>query len=404
MDIVQEQLSVLSGYLDVLKIQLLQGELLWPCVGLGVALLLLLVFLRLRGQVKIAEQILTPPTAATSAGIDLESEHTVSGGLSKTRSKFFSGLKNLFDGSKSPEQIDLLGELEELLIASDIGVKTTQQLLQNFRGDGYHSSELDLETVRTELKRAVTEILDDPVDPLIEPKKVAGNPKVILVVGVNGVGKTTTIGKLAAQFRVQGASVLIGACDTFRAAAGAQLEEWARRANAEIVQGAEGTKPTTVAFETIARGLKEKFDVIIIDTAGRLHTKVNLMNELSSVVKIIARELPGAPHETLLVLDASTGQNAVQQAREFHGRVSLSGIVITKLDGTPKGGVVVAIKDELKTPIRYIGVGEGLGDLRPFFADEFVDALFGDVSLVEPEFVDSSAHGDVRKRRVRQSY
>ncbi|HQH27560.1 MAG TPA: signal recognition particle-docking protein FtsY, partial [Oligoflexia bacterium] len=208
--------------------------------------------------------------------------------------------------------------------------------------------------------------------------KVDGKPKVVLVAGVNGVGKTTTIGKLAHQFRSRGARVLLAACDTFRAAADEQLDIWAKRAGVEVVSGASGTKPATVAFQAVHRAVEESYDVLLVDTAGRLHTRVNLMNELVHVVQILGRELPGAPHETILVLDGSTGQNALQQARTFHERIKLTGIIVTKLDGTAKGGVIVPIKEELSVPIRYIGVGESITALRPFSAQDFTAALFAE--------------------------
>ena len=203
-------------------------------------------------------------------------------------------------------------------------------------------------------------------------------PFVILVVGVNGVGKTTTIGKLANQFSARGKRVLIAAADTFRAAAANQIDVWAQRAGAELVTGDEGAKPSTVVFKAIARAKEGAHDILIIDTAGRLHTRVNLMNELKALRALIQRELAGAPHEAILVLDATTGQNALQQAKDFHAATDLSGIVITKLDGTAKGGIVVAIKKEVGVPIRYIGIGEGIEDLRPFSATEFAASLLED--------------------------
>ncbi len=230
------------------------------------------------------------------------------------------------------------------------------------------------------LKSALREVLsgiltaNKPVEIDLDRKSDAP-PLVILVVGVNGVGKTTTIAKLSQQFKARGARVLLGACDTFRAAATEQLQIWANRVGVELVSGNENEKPRTVAYRAVHQARNEHYDVLIIDTAGRLHTRTNLMHELGSIVEIINREQPGAPDEVLLVVDAATGQNALQQAREFNELVHLTGIVVTKLDGTQKGGIVVAIKDELGIPIRYIGVGEGIEDLRPFSATEFIDAL-----------------------------
>ena len=296
-------------------------------------------------------------------------------GLRKTRSSFFAKLKNLFRGH-SLESEEAFSLLEELLISSDLGVQTAKRLLTKVRENHPNFSDLNEESLTSVLKNEVNKILSDSRNTEITPDRVDGKPKVILVVGVNGVGKTTTIGKLASKYQSQGKKVLLAACDTFRAAAVEQIKVWSERSGVELFAGDEGAKPSTVAYQAVHKALKEDFDVLLVDTAGRLHNRVNLMNELTSVVGIIDREYNGAPHETILVLDASTGQNALQQAREFNNKAKLSGIVITKLDGTPKGGIVVAIKDELDVPIRYIGVGEGIDDLRHFSSLEFVEALF----------------------------
>ena len=256
-----------------------------------------------------------------------------------------------------------------------MGVKTTKLLLDQVKEEAV---ELKAAKVKESLQQKILDILSSETAPEIVPEKVEGMPKVIAVIGVNGVGKTTTIGKLAWQFGAQGKKVLIAAGDTFRAAAQQQLEVWAHRAGASIIQGAENAKPSTVAYEAVHEGIKQNADVVIIDTAGRLHTRVNLMNELKNVLSIIDRELPGSPHETLLVVDATTGQNALQQAIDFNKTAPLSGVIVTKVDGTPKGGIVVAIKNELDVPIRYIGVGEQATDLKLFSAPEFSDALFAD--------------------------
>lgn len=315
-------------------------------------------------------------------------------GLGRTREHFFSRLSGLF--SRKP-QIDesFFGELEELLILSDVGVHMAQRLIADLKA---RAASLTPESIVGELKANVLEILRNQVPVEVRAGRIDGQPQVIFFVGVNGVGKTTTIGKLSEQLRSSGAKVLVGACDTFRAAAVDQMEVWAQRAGVDIEKGEPDAKPSTVAYKTIHRALTEGYDIVLIDTAGRLHTKVNLMNELAAVTQIVSRELPGAPHETLLVVDASTGQNALQQAREFHAKASLTGIVVTKLDGTPKGGIVIAIRDELGVPIRYIGIGEGVHDLRPFVAEEFVDALFekGD-RVAETEAM--SARAQIRRRR-----
>lgn len=328
---------------------------------------------------------------------------TVAAGLEKTRENFFSRLRNLF-GSRTQIGAETYGALEELLITSDLGVRTSQRLLQNLREEVAATGEVDEGQLRDILKQAIAQILADERNPEIIPAKVDGKPLVVLFVGVNGVGKTTTIGKLAARFKKQGAKVLIAACDTFRAAAVEQLAAWARRAGVELVSGAIDAKPSTVAFQAVHKAQAENYDVLLIDTAGRLHTRVNLMNELASVVQILNREMPGCPQEIILILDASTGQNALQQARTFNERSQLTGLVVTKLDGTPRGGIVVAIKEELNVPIRYIGVGEAIEDLKLFSVDEFVGGLFGEDGGVSDSGNGSqSASGEsVKKQRRRK--
>ena len=291
---------------------------------------------------------------------------TLLAGLQKTRSAFFSRLGEVLGGAKEIDQ-STYEQLEELLVTSDLGVKTAEALLTRVKEQAKENGEsLTPELVRSTLKDEIAQILSDEASRELDASPVDGGPKVLLIVGVNGVGKTTTIGKLAKRASEGGAKVMVAACDTFRAAAVEQIKIWGERAGVEIISGDEGAKPSTVAYQAVHKAKEDKADLLIIDTAGRLHTRVNLMNELASVVSIITRELPGAPHESFLVLDATTGQNALQQAREFNETVTLSGIVITKLDGTPKGGIVVAIKDELGIPIRYIGIGEGAEDLRVF--------------------------------------
>ena len=318
-------------------------------------------------------------------------EISVQSGLTKSRNHFFSRLVGIFS-----KQVDdkTLTELEELLISSDVGVSMSAKLVAALKEGDFENPE----AVLAALKENVRTILQNQTSPEIASTPVDGRPRVIVIVGVNGVGKTTTIGKLSEQLKRRGAKVLVGACDTFRAAAVDQMKVWADRVGVDIEEGEPEAKPSTVAYKTIHRALQGGYDVVLVDTAGRLHTKVNLMNELQAVTQIIARELPGAPHETLLVVDASTGQNALQQAREFHAKSALSGVVVTKLDGTPKGGIVIAIRSELGLPIRYIGVGEGVHDLKPFSADEFVEALFARGEAVAEE-EPLSARGQVRRRR-----
>jgi len=266
----------------------------------------------------------------------------------------------------------LLGELEALLFGADLGVRTAEDLLQCVRREAEGG---DASRVREVLRAAIAEKLAK-VEPGGDPLALSAKPHVVLVLGVNGSGKTTTIGKLAARYRAAGRSVILGAGDTFRAAAREQLERWGERAGCEVIAGPDGGDPAAVAFDTVKAARARGADVAIIDTAGRLQNKVPLMEELAKVVRVIGKELPGAPHETLLVLDANTGQNAISQAREFTSRAGVSAIVLTKLDGTAKGGVIVGLADELALPVKYVGVGEGVEDLRDFSAAEFVDALF----------------------------
>ena len=305
---------------------------------------------------------------------DSSSAEALKTGLAKTRAGLLQRLRSLFSGSKLSGE-DLLASLEEILITSDLGVKTTATLLDGLRqlADLADFSESML---RSRLQESIEAILASEIESGIVPLTQSGKPFVILVVGVNGAGKTTTIGKLAQLFTTAGHSVLLAAGDTFRAAATSQIEVWAERSGAELVAGKDGAKPSTVVYQAIERAKSGGHDVLIIDTAGRLHTRVNLMNELKALTGLISRELPGAPHETLLVVDATSGQNALQQAREFNAIAPLTGVIVTKLDGTSKGGIVVAIKNEIGVPIRYIGVGERIEDLRPFSASEFSASIF----------------------------
>lgn len=295
-------------------------------------------------------------------------------GLSKTHQGFIEKVDQLFLGKKTIDQ-DLLEELEALLFEADLGVKTTGWLIEGVR-QGLKRGELqEPEKVKEFIKQEILRILKSGEKPLsidFSQKK----PFVFMVMGVNGVGKTTTIGKIAHQYSSEGKKILIGAADTFRAAAVEQLEIWASRVGADLIKQSKGSDPSAVAFDSIHAATSRDIDLVFIDTAGRLHTKVNLMEELKKVKRIIGRECPGAPHESLLVLDATTGQNAISQAKLFNEAVGVTGIALTKLDGTAKGGIIVGITEELKIPIRYIGVGEGIDDLKEFNATEFVQALF----------------------------
>ena len=288
--------------------------------------------------------------------------------LSRTRKSFSSGFDRVFAG-KIKFDDDVIEELEELLITSDIGVQTTMELIERLS----KAKVADVSEVKQILKDEIFSILGSqpPV-----PDEARTKPHVVLVVGVNGVGKTTTIGKIAASARASGKKVLIGAADTFRAAAVEQLAIWAERADAEFVRHRADADPAAVAFDAVAAAQARDCDIVLIDTAGRLHTKVNLMEELKKIKRTVSKQLEGAPHEILLVLDATTGQNALSQAKLFDEALGLSGLALTKLDGTAKGGIVISICSSLKIPLQYIGVGEQIDDLRPFDAEQFIDALF----------------------------
>ena len=293
-------------------------------------------------------------------------------GLAATRGGFMARLKAIFTGKKEIDPA-ILEQLEEVMLTSDVGVKTTQAILERLR-DRMNKSELaDTDAVWAALRAEAARILSVP----LPTEKRSSKPLVVLMVGVNGVGKTTTIGKLATKWNADGKNVMLAAGDTFRAAAVQQLEVWGKRVGAEVVKGKEGADPGAVAFEATKKSVEGKADILLVDTAGRLHTKVNPMDEIKKVKKTIGKALDGAPHETLLVIDATTGQNALTQAALFKEALELTGLVLTKLDGTAKGGVVLGLCDELKVPVRYIGLGERAEDLREFVAADFVEALFG---------------------------
>jgi len=298
-------------------------------------------------------------------------------GLEKTKDSFFSKLTKAMVG-KSKVDDEVLDNLEEMLVTSDVGVQTTLKIIkrieQRVEKDNYvTTSDLD-KILKEEIAGLLAENNSEDLSDYEVPK-VSG-PYVILVVGVNGVGKTTTIGKLAAQFKKKGKKVVLGAADTFRAAAVDQLKMWGERVGVPVVSHGMNTDPASVAFDAAKQGVDQQADIVIIDTAGRLHTKVNLMNELSKIKRVIQKFIPEAPHEVLLVLDGSTGQNAFVQATEFTKATEVSALAITKLDGTAKGGVVLGISDQFKIPVKYIGVGEKVDDLQVFNKHEFVDSLF----------------------------
>jgi fused signal recognition particle receptor len=294
-------------------------------------------------------------------------------GLSKTRSGLTGRLDQLVFGAKEIND-DLLEELEEILFTSDLGVTTTQELIDRVQ-NAVARKELDNPAkLKDALKEHIRSFLEVPQVEHNDP--APGEPLVIMALGVNGVGKTTTIGKAAYHFKEQGKKVMLVAADTFRAAAVEQLAIWGDRVGAEVINQKYGADPSAVVFDAISAALPRKIDVVLIDTAGRLHTKKNLMDELEKIHRVAGRKLPGAPHRVWLVLDATTGQNAISQAEMFHESLGVTDIILTKLDGTAKGGIVVGISHQLGLPIKYIGIGEKIDDLRPFDAREFVDAIF----------------------------
>lgn len=299
-------------------------------------------------------------------------------GLEKTKQSFLSKLTRSVVG-KSAIDDSVLDDLEEILITSDVGVETTLKIIKRIEErvarDKYVSTNELNAILKDEIVRLLAENNTTDYTEFTIPK-IDETPYVIMVVGVNGVGKTTTIGKLSNQFKKSGKKVILGAADTFRAAAVDQLIIWSQRVGVPIVQQGMGADPASVAFDTVQSGKSQGADVVIVDTAGRLHNKVNLMNELTKIKKVMSKVIPGAPHEILLVLDGSTGQNAYEQAKQFSLATDINALAVTKLDGTAKGGVVIGISDQMKIPVKYIGVGEGIDDLQVFNKTEFVDSLF----------------------------
>lgn len=300
-------------------------------------------------------------------------------GLEKTRQSFFSKIARAIVG-KSKVDDEVLDNLEEILISSDVGVETTLKIIERIQARVSRDKVLGTDELNHVLRDEIISLLEENNSnqngKLEIPTPTNGNPYVIMVVGVNGVGKTTTIGKLAHQFKSAGKKVVLGAADTFRAAAVDQLIIWSKRVDVPIVQQGMGADPASVAFDTLQSAKSQNADVVIIDTAGRLHNKVNLMNELSKIKRVMEKVIPDAPHEILLVLDGSTGQNAYEQARQFAQATDINALAVTKLDGTAKGGVVIGISDQMKIPVKYIGVGEKMEDLQLFDRKVFVESLF----------------------------
>jgi fused signal recognition particle receptor len=306
-----------------------------------------------------------------------EKKETLDKGLEKTKTNFFDKLTKAVAGKSSVDE-EVLDHLEEVLVASDVGVNTTLKIIKRIEARVARDKYVGTEALNIILREEIASLLSEtnlgneteftiPADT---------KPYVIMVVGVNGVGKTTTIGKLASQFKKQGLKVVLGAADTFRAAAIDQLQIWADRTKVPIVRQEMGSDPASVAFDTLTSAVKQNADVVIIDTAGRLHNKVNLMNELTKIKRVMQKVIIDAPHEVLLVLDGSTGQNAFEQAKQFTRATEVTSLAVTKLDGTAKGGVVIGISDQFKIPVKYIGVGEGIDDLQVFNKHEFVDSFF----------------------------
>mgnify|MGYP006083623665 FL=1 len=306
-----------------------------------------------------------------------EKKETLDKGLEKTKTNFFDKLTKAVAGKATVDE-DVLDNLEEVLVASDVGVNTTLKIIKRIEArvavDKYVGTEALNAILREEIAGLLSETNVGNETEFSVPK--SNTPHVIMVVGVNGVGKTTTIGKLSSQFKKQGLKVVLGAADTFRAAAIDQLQIWADRTDVPIVRQEMGSDPASVAFDTLTSAVKQNADVVIIDTAGRLHNKVNLMNELTKIKRVMQKVIIDAPHEVLLVLDGSTGQNAFEQAKHFTLATEVTSLAVTKLDGTAKGGVVIGISDQFKIPVKYIGVGEGIDDLQVFNKHEFVDSFF----------------------------
>lgn len=311
----------------------------------------------------------------SSAADDIEESTTLDEGLKKTKRSFFEKLSRAIVG-KSTVDDDVLDGIEEALITSDVGIDTTSRIIERLEARVAKDKYLNTNELNSILKEEIAELLNVGSSTTPQTYDFTKKPYVIMVVGVNGVGKTTTIGKIASQLKSQGKKVILGAADTFRAAAVDQLTIWSERAGVDIVKQSMGSDPASVAYDTVQSAVSKDADVVLIDTAGRLHNKVNLMNELTKIRNVMSKVVPDAPHEVLLVLDGSTGQNAYQQAKEFTKATDVTALAVTKLDGTAKGGVVVGISDQFQIPVKFIGVGEKINDLKIFNKKDFIDSLF----------------------------
>lgn len=311
----------------------------------------------------------------SSAADDSEESTTLDEGLKKTKRSFFEKLSRAIVG-KSTVDDDVLDGIEEALITSDVGIDTTSRIIERLEARVAKDKYLNTSELNSILKEEIAELLNVGSSTTPQTYDFTKKPYVIMVVGVNGVGKTTTIGKIASQLKSQGKKVILGAADTFRAAAVDQLTIWSERAGVDIVKQSMGSDPASVAYDTVQSAVSKDADVVLIDTAGRLHNKVNLMNELTKIRNVMSKVVPDAPHEVLLVLDGSTGQNAYQQAKEFTKATDVTALAVTKLDGTAKGGVVVGISDQFQIPVKFIGVGEKINDLKIFNKKDFIDSLF----------------------------
>jgi fused signal recognition particle receptor len=331
------------------------------------------LFSKLKDTIKETKESIKDTLKETKDSIkDTLSAARLKEGLTRTRQELVEKVEQIITFRKTIDE-ELYEELEEVLIQADVGVNTTLQLIEGLRQKVKERKITEPSQLKDLLKEEIAQIFEYEQAAL---NLSAGQPAVFLVVGVNGVGKTTTIGKLAYRYRQEGKRVVVAAADTFRAAAIDQLEIWGDRAGVEIISHKEGADPAAVVFDALQAARSRQADILLADTAGRLHTKVNLMEELKKVRRVVEREYPGAPHEVLLVLDATTGQNAIQQAKMFTEATGVTGIVLTKLDGTAKGGIVIAIAAELQIPVKLIGIGEQMDDLRDFSAQEFIEALF----------------------------